>query len=65
MSSQPEGELIHIIFTIDDIEFMADEAGIDLELALERAEKWARYIEDAAVSLINDQLFSCVEYDSP
>lgn len=65
MSSQPENELIHIIFTYDDVLSMADGAGIDFEVACERAERWAPYIEDTAMSLISDQLYSCVEVDSP
>ena len=57
--------LINIIFSIDDVESMAEEAGIPIDIAWERAQQWAPYIEDTAVSLITEQLYSVVENDSP
>lgn len=65
MSSQPESEIIHIVFTIDDIASMAEDAEIDFGIALERARNWASDIEDTAVSLISDQLYSVIEFDIP
>lgn len=65
MSSQPEEEIIHIIFTMDDVESMAEMLGIDVGLAKERAESWASAIEDTANNLINEQLCSVIEYDCP
>lgn len=65
MSNQREAELIYIIFTTVDVEEIAEETGIDPVLALERAKSWASYIEDMATNLINDQLVSCIESDSP
>lgn len=65
MSSQSENELIHIIFTTEDIESIAEDAEINFDLALERARNWASDIEDTAVGLIYDQLYNVVERDAP
>lgn len=65
VSSQPPGELIHIIFSYDDVDLWAEELGIDIGLARERAESWARSIEDSAVQRISDQLASVIEFDNP
>lgn len=58
-------EIIHIIFTTDDIESMAEEVGVEFDIALERAKAWSPFIEDTAVNLISDQLYNAVEFDSP
>lgn len=65
MSSQPKSELIHIIFTIDDIESIAEDVETDFDTALERARNWASEIEDHAIELIYDQLYNVVEHDAP
>jgi hypothetical protein len=65
MSSQPESELIHIIFTIEDIESIAEDAEVDFDLAIERVRNWVSDIEEAAIGLIYDQLYNAVERNAP
>ena len=65
MSSEPASELIHIIFSEADVEYMAEDAGIDLDIALERARNWAKYVEETASTLINEQMFNIVADDQP
>lgn len=65
MARNPDTELIHIIFTTEDIESMAEDVEINFDLALERARNWASDIEDAAVGFIYDQLYNVVERDAP
>lgn len=65
MISQLENELIHILFTYDDVLSMANGADIDFDIACERAEKWAKYLEDAAADTISEQLYNCIQFDRP
>lgn len=69
MSSQPENELIHIIFTTEDVEAMIEDLPEDLAVSLEdglaRARDWAKSIEGTATQLINEQLWNVVMDDQP
>lgn len=65
MSSQPPDEIIHIIFTYNDVDEIADELGVPIETARERAGEWARSISDTATSLISEQLTSVIEHNTP
>lgn len=58
-------ELIHIVFTYDDVESWAEELGIDIETARSRADDWAGAITNTAIDMINDQLASVIEYNTP
>jgi hypothetical protein len=60
MASQPEEELFHIIFVEDDLDWMAEDAGVSMEVAIERVRENAKYIRDAAIERINEQLHDVV-----
>lgn len=54
-----------IRYTDEDIESYADGAGVSMEVARERAENWARAIQDHASELISTQLESVIKHDQP
>lgn len=56
---------IKIVFTDEDVEGLADAAGVNLAVAEQRAAEWARYIQDTAVELCNAQLASVIETGQP
>lgn len=60
-----ENVLIHITFTYDDLESLAEGVNTPLPLAIERANGWANSIRDTAVTLINEQLSNVIEFDAP
>lgn len=70
MTSQPVTEVIHLIFTSEDVLDIAEDLrndGEDIadELAMDRALGWARSIENTATALIENQLRSCIQFDTP
>jgi hypothetical protein len=65
MSSQPGNEIIHIIWTVEDVVDMAENLGVDSEVAVARARSWAKAITDNANQGIDEQLCNVVENDSP
>ena len=66
MTSQPETEIIHIIFTTEDVRSMAEEVfDVGPNLAVESAFEWAKYIQDTATNLIYAQLGSVIETGQP
>jgi hypothetical protein len=58
-------EIIRIVFTDEDIRSMAEAAGIDVQVALDRAEDWAKHVSEAAITNISEQLVSIVVHDQP
>ena len=49
--------VIRIVFTKADVEAMAEEQELPIEVAMKNAESWSKYITDYAVELINEQLY--------
>lgn len=64
MTSQPAEEIIHIVFTMEDVESLAEVLKVPIEVARSRAESWAKSIENSAVERINEQLASVIEHDT-
>lgn len=58
-------EIIKIIFTDADVRTMAELAGVDEEVALDRAEDWARHITETASTMVGEQLASVVSENAP
>jgi len=58
-------EIIKIVFTDDDVRSIAEEAGIDVDVALNRAEDWAKALTETATGGINEQLYSVIVNDQP
>ena len=58
-------ELFSIVFTEDDVLAIAEEAGVPVDLALERAHEWAKYIAEVATQQCNEQLASVVAHGTP
>jgi len=58
-------EIIRIVFTDEDVRSMAEAAGIDVQVALDRAEDWAKHVSEAAITNISEQLVSIVVHDQP
>lgn len=56
---------INIVITDSDIESIAEMADVPLALAQERAQSWAKYIEETASELVNEQLHSVIAGDQP
>ena len=65
MSSQPDNEIVHIIWTVSDVLDIADTLGVDPEVAVARARERAKAITDNANQGIDEQLCNVVENDSP
>lgn len=57
--------LIEITISEEDVRAVADANGISFEVAMERAEGWAKSIEDTATSLCNEQLSSVIRTNEP
>jgi len=64
MSSHPEDELIHIIFSQADIEEMAEDHQIDLNVAIQHARDWAHYVQNQAIDLIMEQMSRAITGES-
>jgi len=60
-----EKKIIEISFSELDVQAIAEESGIDLELAIDRAQSWAAAISDRAVELINEQLSNAIVGNFP
>lgn len=58
-------DIIDIRIDLDWVHEFAEENELDIELCLERAEKWAQNIEDTVSNLAYNQLESCIRHDSP
>ena len=65
MSSSPRDTIISVTWSIGDIEDIADETGVDPEVAVERALRWADAITDTINHLAFEQLRGAVESDQP
>lgn len=73
MTSQPNNELIHIIYTEEDVRGMVDDfndrfagaAALTYDVALKRAAEWAKHIQDTAAALCNEQLESVIAFGAP
>jgi hypothetical protein len=57
--------LISLAFSREDVDAMADELGIDRDLAWARAQAWRKTIEERAVERINESLYDAVADDTP
>lgn len=55
-----EAPLISITFTAADVRDIALDAGVDPNLAIDRALEWASVLTDHATGTLNDQLASVV-----
>jgi 4-diphosphocytidyl-2C-methyl-D-erythritol kinase len=58
-------ELLRIVITDRDVHDLADELGIDPDVAVDRAQAWLEAIGETASALINQQLASVVAHDTP
>jgi hypothetical protein len=58
-------ELLRIVITDSDVLDLAEELGIDPDVAMDRAQAWLKAIGETASTLINEQLASVVERDQP
>jgi len=58
-------DIISISFSSDDVISMAELAGVDEKVALERCEEWAKSITDNSVETINEMLYNVIEYGQP
>lgn len=58
-------EIIRVVFYDDDIEGLAEELGVDLDVARQRAHSWAGPIANTLIELANEQLASVIEHDQP
>lgn len=58
-------ELIRLIYTDEDVRDMAEEYGIDPDVAMRRATEWADAILTTGGGLISEQLASVIQYDTP
>jgi hypothetical protein len=57
--------VLQVTFNSADVDSMADDAGVDRQLAAARAHSWASAISDTLTALGNEQLASVVEHDTP
>lgn len=57
--------LIRISLTEEDVLTIAEEHGVSEEVAIERAESWAKSIQETASSLVNEQLEGAIVGDQP
>jgi len=61
----PPQPVISIKYTTEDVRGFAEEAGIDLDTALDRAYDWADAITQTASGIISEQLYDVVRYNEP
>lgn len=64
MSNEPE-EIIRIIWSSEDVRYMAEEAGVPFDVAMERARSWGKHIAETASDMCGQQLQSVIELDQP
>ena len=57
--------LISLRFTSDDVASMAENADVPYDIALERADEWAKHVGETASTLINEQMASIVKHNTP
>lgn len=55
-----DNELFHITFVEEDLDWMAEEAGVTMEVAVDRAKANAKYIRDYFTEQINGALLDAV-----
>lgn len=58
-------QIIRIIFTDEDVRGMAEESGVEPDVALDRAREWGKHIADTAMGLCSEQLESCINTGTP
>lgn len=58
-------EVISIIFTSEDVYSMAEDNGVDPDLAMERAMEWGRHIADTMTGYCAEQLESVILHNAP
>lgn len=63
--SQPADEVLSLIFTIEDVEDIAEANNVPLDVAEARAREWAPYIAATATTLINQQLEGAIIENQP
>lgn len=64
MSNEPI-EVIRIIFTSEDVYSIAEDNGIDPDLAMERAQDWGKHIADTMSGYCTEQLESVILTGQP
>ncbi len=60
----PHEPLISLAFSREDVDSMADERGIDRDLAWTRAQTWSKTIEERAAERINESLGDAIADDT-
>lgn len=65
MSSQPDNEIIHIIWTTEDVLDMAETMGVDPDVAIARVRGWSQDLTDNANQGLDEQISNVIENDSP
>lgn len=58
-------EVVRVVFTVADVRDFADQYGVPVDLAIERALSWGKHIGDTLVEIGNDQLASVVQVNQP
>jgi hypothetical protein len=61
----PMVELLRIVITDGDVDDLTEELGVDPDLAMDRAQAWLKAIGETASTLINQQLASVIQHDTP
>lgn len=57
--------IVKVNFTTEDVLEMAEQAGVDSEVALERARDWGESIQDTVMQIAGEQLASVIETNQP
>lgn len=65
MAATSATTVLQVVYTIEDIQGMASDAGVPIETALTRVEEWARYIESSVSEFAFEQLESVVANGQP
>lgn len=65
LEAQMRDASIFVIFGAGDVEGFAEEAGVPLETAKERAEEWGSAIEQTATELCSGQLLGAIRDGAP
>lgn len=58
-------EVIRIVFTSEDVFSIAEDNGIDPDLALERAMDWGKHIAETMSNYCTEQLESVIRFNAP
>lgn len=64
MSNEPE-EIIRIIWSSEDVRYMAEEAGVPFDVAMERARSWGKHIAEWASDASGEQLQAAIMSNQP